>query len=149
MKKLILFTLAIVLTACTALQQSEFSRSRAKWQQAGVRDYRFSLAIGCFCPFGDKMPLQIEVRSGEVTSMTYSDGTPVPESDPNYEFFARYATIDRLFAELESELNGGSDEVTVTYDPTHGFPAEVYLDVIKEAIDDELSLTVSGFAVLE
>lgn len=149
MKKLILFSLAIILTACTALQQSEFSRNREKWQQAGIDSYRFSLFVGCFCPFSEKMPLSIEVRNGQVTSMTGSDGTPVPESDPNFEFFTRYATIDRLFSELETQLNGGAEEVTVSYDPTYGYPAEVYLDMIKQAIDDELSLTVSDFAVLE
>ena len=40
----------------------------------------------------------------------------------NRELFDKYATIDRIFAELEADLNGAADKVTVEYDPTYGFP---------------------------
>ena len=66
----------------------------------------------------------------------------------NREVFKKYETIDLIFAEVEAGLNGAADEVIVKYDPTHGFPTEVFLDVVKEAVDDELSLTVSNFEVL-
>jgi hypothetical protein len=95
------------------------------------------------------MPITIEVQDGEVISMTASDGTPIPGTDPGYENFTRYATMDRIFSSLEAGLSGDADEVTVTYDPTHGFPSEIYFDYIKDAVDDELTLTVSAFEVLK
>ena len=41
-----------------------------------------------------------------------------------------------------------ADEVTVKYDATYGFPTEATIDVVKEAIDDELYLTISNFEEL-
>ncbi len=75
-------------------------------------------------------------------------GTLIPETDPGYENFTRYATMDRIFSTLEAGLSGDADEVTVTYDPTYGYPSEIYFDYIKAAADDELSLSVSEFEVL-
>lgn len=149
MKKFILIFLAVVLTACSAVQTNEFSRNRDKWQQAGITSYRYTLLMSCFCVFMEKMPLTIEVRNGETVSITYTDGTPVASDDPNFEHFARYATIDLIFADLETNLNGGADEVIVSYDAAYGYPAQIDIDYIKDAIDDELSLTISNFEVLQ
>jgi hypothetical protein len=148
MKKLLLTFLVIVLTACAGLGQSDFDRNQKKWQDANVRHYRFSLSIGCFCAFRDQMPLTIEVLDGEFVSITGADGDPIDSTDSNYEYYSRYVTIERLFSELESDSMKEADEVTVTYDSTHGFPAQISIDYIKEAVDDELWLTVSDFEKL-
>jgi len=149
MKKIILLLLAFILAACSFGARSEFDANRKTWQNSGVTHYRFSLHIGCFCPFRDQMPITIEVQNGEVISMTAPDGTPITVADPGYETFSRYATMDRIFSTLEAGLKGDADEVTVTYDPAHGFPSEIYFDYIKAAMDDELSLSVSEFEVLK
>jgi hypothetical protein len=148
MKNLILFTLIIILTACSFGTTSDLDRNRQAWQNAGITHYRFSLNVGCFCVFRDQMPITVEVQKGEIVSMTYPDGNLVAKTDPNYETFSKHATIERLFTELEDGLSGGADEVTVKYDSTRGFPAEIYFDYIKAAADDELSLSVSNFEVL-
>jgi hypothetical protein len=64
------------------------------------------------------------------------------------ELFKKYETIDLIFAELEAGQHGAADEVTVKYDATYGFPTEATIDVIKEAVDDELYLTISNFEQL-
>jgi hypothetical protein len=92
------------------------------------------------------MPLVIEVQDGEVVSMEYQSGKEIDA--PSLELFEKYATIDRLFAELEADLNGAADEVTATYDATYGFPTEVTIDFVKEATDDELYLNLSNFEAL-
>ncbi|MCX6056868.1 MAG: DUF6174 domain-containing protein [Chloroflexi bacterium] len=149
MKKLILLTLIVILTACSFGASSELDRNRQTWQDSGVTHYRFSLNIGCFCVFRDKMPITVEVQNGEIISMTYPDGTLVAVTDPNYETFSQHATIERLFTELEAGQSGDADEVTVTYDSTRGFPSEIFFDFIKAAADDELTLSVSNFQVLK
>ena len=148
MKKIVLITLALILTACSSGARSEFDRNQEKWQDAHISHYRYSLFVGCFCPFTEKMPLNIEVKDGDMLSITYADGTPISATDPEFEFFARYGTMERLFSELEADLAGAADEVTVSYDPVYGFPQTADIDIIKEAADDELSLTVSGFEAL-
>jgi hypothetical protein len=147
MKKFLLVALAVILVACSA-GGSEFSQNQKKWEDANISHYQFNLNIGCFCAFQDQMPLTVEVSNGEVVSMVGADGAAITATDVNYELFSKYATIDRLFSELDAVLNGDADEVTVTYDATYGFPSQINIDYIKEAVDDELYLSVSGFEVL-
>jgi hypothetical protein len=150
MKKLILIVMAFILTACASANalggQSEIQQNREKWQDAGITHYRFRLSISCFCVFTQDMPLIIEVQDGKVVSMEFQSGNQI---DPSLtELFNRYATIDKVFTELEAGLNGAADEFTVKYDPTYGFPTEATIDVEKQATDDELYLTLSDFEQL-
>jgi Zn-dependent M32 family carboxypeptidase len=150
MKKPILIVMALILAACASANalgsQSEIEQNKEKWQDAGSSHYRYHLFISCFCVFNQDMPLLIEVKDGKVVSMEYQSGK---EIDPSLlELFEKYATIDRVFAELEASLNGAANEVIVKYDPTHGFPTEVTFDVEKQATDDELYLTLSNFEKL-
>lgn len=145
MKKIVFLVLIVALTACSALGGSEYSRNQKKWQDANITHYRFNLFVGCFCAFSQDMPLVIEVKGGEVVSMEYQTGNPLNEGDR--EYFSRFATIDRLFLGLEEALDQ-ADRVTVTYQPTYGFPVEVNIDLIEQAADDELYLTVSAFEAL-
>lgn len=147
MKKLLLLMIAIVLTACSAIQPaSDFDRAQQKWQDANISHYRFNLFVGCFCVFTQDMPLIIEVKDGEVVSMEYQSGNEIDAT--NLEYFQRFATLDKIFEELEKDLSGEADNVTVTYDETYGFPTEVSIDFIQEAADDELYLTISEFEAL-
>jgi len=146
MKKLIFIVMALLLAACASVNalgnQSEIEQNQAKWQDADISHYRYDLSISCFCVFTQDMPLILEVQDGKVVSMEYQNGK---EIDPSLtELFEKYATIDRVFAELEAGLNGAADEVTVKYDPTYGFPSEATIDVEKQATDDELYLTLSN-----
>jgi len=156
-KLLILLTVfAVVLAACSAgaqaegnppqENQSEIERNKEKWRDAKISHYRYKLHLTCFCAFSQDMPLVIEVMDGEIVSMEYQNGNPIDAT--NRELFERFSTIDRIFSELEADLAGAADEVTVTYDPTYGFPVEVTIDYVKEATDDELYLTISDFEVL-
>jgi len=147
MKKLLLLILAIVLTACSAIQpKSDFESARDKWQDADISHYRFNLFVGCFCIFTQDMPLIIEVKDGEVVSMEYQSGNDIDAG--NLEYFQRFATIDKVFAELEKDLGGEADKVEVQYDETYGFPTEVSIDFIEQAADDELYLTLSNLEAL-
>ena len=150
MKNLILIVMTLILAACASANAlgspSEIEQNKEKWQDAGISHYRYNLFISCFCIFTEDMPLIIEVQNGEVLSMELSSGK---EIDPSLlELFNNYATIDRVFAEVEAGLNGGADNVVVKYDPTYGFPTEVTLDFETQAADDEIYLTLSDFEAL-
>ncbi len=146
MRKLTLLFIALVLSACSLGGKSEIQRNQQKWQDTGISHYRYNLFVGCFCTFNEDMPLIVEVKDGKLISMTYQSGKEIDAA--NRDLFERYATIDRIFSELEADLNGKADEVTVTYDPTYGFPTKVNIDFIKNAADDEVALTVSKFEKL-
>ena len=150
MRRIFYILTALVLAACSlgnaAGGQSEIEQNKEKWQNQGISHYRYHLLVGCFCVFRGDMPLIIEVQDGKAVSMEYQSGNEI--EPPNREIFKKYETIDLIFAELEAGLNGAADEVTVQYDPAYGFPAEASIDAVKEAVDDELYLTVSNFEVL-
>lgn len=151
MKKLIFIVMTLILAGCAAMgsalgNQSEIEQNKEKWQDAGISHYRYNLFISCFCVFNEDMPLIIEVQDGEVVSMEFQSGK---EIDPSLlELFEKYATIDRVLAEVEAGLNGAADNVVVKYDPTYGFPTEVTIDFEQQAADDELYLTLSNFEEL-
>jgi hypothetical protein len=150
MKNLLFVILALALAACStagaAGNQSEIEQNKEKWQDANISHYRFHLNLSCFCVFVENMPLIIEVQDGEVVSMEYQNGNEIDAS--SRELFEMYATIDRLFSELEADLNGAADKVVVEYDATYGFPTKADIDFVEEAIDDELYLTLSNFEEL-
>jgi hypothetical protein len=146
MRRLIFLLMVFVLTACSLGGQTEIERNQQKWQDAGVSHYRYNLFVGCFCVFSQDMPLIVEVKDGQIVSLEYQSGKEIDAS--SRELFEKYATIDRIFSELEAYTNGKADEVVVTYDPTYGFPTQANIDVIKNAVDDELALTVSSFEKL-
>jgi hypothetical protein len=150
MNKLILIVMTLILAACASANamgsSSEIEQNKEKWQDAGISHYRYHLFISCFCIFTEDMPLIIEVQDGEVVSMELSSGK---EIDPSLlELFNKYATIDRVFAEVEAGLNGAADNVVVKYDPAYGFPTEVTIDFETQAADDEIYLTLSDFEAL-
>jgi len=148
MKKITLLLLALILAACTAGGGTELSRNQSKWQDANISHYRFELTVGCFCPFRSQMPMTVEVQNGEIVSMVDVNGQAVSTDDPMSEFIVKYATIDRLFSELESDSVQQADKLTVSYDPAYGFPSEISIDFIELAMDDELYLSVSAFEPL-
>ena len=92
------------------------------------------------------MPLVIEVKDGEALSIEYKSGKEIDAA--SMELFQRYATIDKIFAELENAREGGADTVTVTYDDAYGYPKEVSIDFEQQAADEEIYLTISNFEAL-
>jgi hypothetical protein len=156
MKNVLLITLAFVLAACSAAPTEPTTpptaaplTERDAWENANVSHYRFVLDLSCFCAFRDQMPLTIEVKDGEVVSITRADGQVVQSDDPSYETFVRYATIDKILTEIESaQADPEAGEILVTYDPTHGYPVTATIDYIELATDDEMYITISSFEVL-
>ncbi|UJP07529.1 MAG: DUF6174 domain-containing protein, partial [Nitrosomonas sp.] len=145
MKNLCGLALAVLLLACVAPMRSDFEQHQKQWREANVAHYRFELNMVCFCTFRNRMPLQIEVLNGQIAAMTDNTGKTITAADAHYDFFARYATIDRLFSELQAGLNGTADQIAVAYHPSYGFPTRINIDPIKRAADDELGLAVSAF----
>lgn len=149
MKKLLFLFLALVLAACSAAApKSDLELNQQKWQDANIKHYRFQLNIGCFCAYRDQMPLTVEVKDGQIMSMINANGDVVTDTDPAAAFMMTYATIDNIFAVLNTEEVKNADQATVSYDPTYGFPVDVSVDYSQQMADEELYLNLSGFEAL-
>ncbi|MEO0557979.1 MAG: DUF6174 domain-containing protein [Bacteroidota bacterium] len=108
---------------------------------SGPSDYAFTLRIGCFCPYVG--PLRISVKDSNVIDVHQLgpvDGGPTPQAWIDEQAM----TLDEL-ADLVDRAHRDADDVDVTYDPTYGFPTDVYIDWIRDAVDDEIGYTVTNY----
>lgn len=134
---------SIVFSACNAFApKSELELNREKWNQQNITHYRYTLRLSCFCAFMDKMPLTVEVQNGEVVSIV--DATGATPSAQELEWYGEYTNAEKLFGYIQ-KAEAEADQHQVTYDPSTGLPAEVNIDWIELAMDDEMSLTISNF----
>lgn len=147
-----LLVMAFLLSACGAAVSagsgSALDQNRAKWEAQNINHYRYTLVVTCFCIFAGA-EVTYEVQNGQVVNQTVQ---PHPDRQIDTaeieEFYQQYNTIEKVFDFLEQASNE-ADEVTVEYDATYGYPTEISVDNIKEAIDDELYLSLKNLEVLQ
>lgn len=139
--------IALIIVAC-ASPSSEFDKNLAKWNDAKVSHYRMQVGVSCFCPFAEINPFAVEVKDGQVVSMVGANGLEVLDTDPMYEALIQYANVDNLFTWLEPAV-AEADKIEISYDETYGFPNNIAIDYITQAVDDEIWVDISNFEVLE
>ena len=139
------FALVLMLSACGG--GSAFQQNQEKWEGQNIDHYQFTVAVSCFCPFAN-VEVTYEVQNGQVVSQSVqsSPDNPVDEAQVS-DFYQSYNTIEKVF-DYVGEAVRDADETTIEYDPTYGFPTDISIDWIKQAIDDEMYLTISNFEPL-
>ena len=141
----VIFVMVLVLSACSggfALEQN-----REKWEALNFDHYRFTVVVSCFCPFAGA-EVTYEVQNGQIVDQAvqaHPDRQFAP--DQISEFYQDYNTIEKVFTFVERATNE-ADETTIEYDPTYGFPTDISVDWIKEAVDDVVYLTLNNFEPL-
>jgi hypothetical protein len=88
-------------------------------------------------------PVRIQVLDGEVVAVEDAE-----TSEPVDEPLASFPTIEDLFAEIEEALLQEAFRIQATYDDDFGYPIEVSIDFIENAVDDEMAFRVAEFATL-
>lgn len=143
----IIFALALMLSACAGNSGSDLQQNRDKWEAQNFDHYRFTLVVSCFCPFAGA-EVTYEVQNGQVVneSVQTAPDRPVDPAQVT-EFYQEYNTIENVFDFVE-QATKDADEVTVEYDSAYGFPTQISVDRIKEAVDDEIYLSLSNFEPL-
>lgn len=146
--QLALFMLLIPVFSCNKVNLREFQSAREKWDALEDDDYSYVLDIGCFCPQASFTPARVVVQNDSVVAIqNISTGFDlIDESDSSLVFDkygAYFPTIDGLFDVLEDALPN-ADKVEVQYNEQFGYPREISIDWIKEALDDELVYSASS-----
>ena len=118
----------------------ELAEHRAIWDAKHPVAYRFKIGVGCFCPSNVTGPFIITARvdTREIQNVNPDAGAPSGESPPD---------VEGAFKKAKDAL-ATADEVEIRYDEAWGFPTLIDIDWIKNAVDDEESLTISEFEVL-
>ena len=117
-----------------------FNEAKKLWDRENPASYAVTVQRLCFC--GTVDPVRIVVVNRQVVSRTVVvTQQPVPAN-----LIELYPAIPGLFA-IVKDAYGRADAINVSFDGRYGFPTDASIDYIKSAIDDELTLKVTDFAV--
>jgi Family of unknown function (DUF6174) len=114
-----------------AAEAERLAKARERWAAQDARDYRFRVALSCFCLH--RSPVTIRVRDGKPR------GTPRRLHD--------FDTVEELFARIEEQLDRGGG-ARARYAARTGVPRRFDADPLPRAVDDEYSVTVRRFRVM-
>jgi hypothetical protein len=111
----------------------ELDRARKQWLAQGVGSYRMKVSRFCFCaPPGSAT---VTVRKRKVVRVS-------PET------WYGPQTVPAMFGIVGEAIRKKVASLDVRYDRRLGFPAEVSVDYIALAVDDEVGYTLSDFVRL-
>jgi len=134
----------LLASSCARSVNSELARNEKLWQSQNIASYDFTLSRQCFCPEEWRGPVNIQVRNGMATSVTYVTNGQTAAA----EIFGNVDTIGELFGVLHDAYEGKNSfnqkaaRVDVTYHPQLGYPLTIYIDVSEMIADEE-----QGYAV--
>jgi hypothetical protein len=128
-------------TGPLAPERSALETARAAWAVSAPDAYSYEFRRICFCGGEITRPVQIEVAAGQVISVV-----PVDDGPPLQTPIDEYPTIDDLFDEIQDAIDADAHQLLATYDEEWGYPVDVSIDFILEAIDEEMGFQVRDFA---
>jgi hypothetical protein len=124
----------------------QLDAQRALWASQAPDHYRYEVSIGCFCPRELTRPVLIEVEDGIGHVVSYADGTSV---DPaRIASWQQVRTMEGVFDIVDHWIDNRDGTLTVRYDPVDGHPTSIGIDVMTEAVDDEVGYTIRNLQVL-
>jgi hypothetical protein len=103
-------------------QLDSLARNRERWWSKGPRMYRATVKRDCFCLGGGVGEWTLGVRP-ETTVVLRKPAGEVGQPP--------IASIDSLFAWLESEIRDPGRDVEVRYDAALGYPTSIYTDTVS------------------
>lgn len=124
-------------TAPGGVTAADLAAHRQAWTWRGITSYTWTVSFGCECMIDG--PVEVTVAGGVATSATMA-GAPIPVA----QLSGFPLTVDALHAKAQAALDGGGT-VTAIWG-SGGLPATMLIDPIRNAVDDELSVTVTSFA---
>jgi len=133
----------VALDGCPSVAaRAAFEAARQRFAALGAHSYDYNYQRFCFC--FDPPDVDIQVRADTIVSIRDAQsGLEVAPQDPN-----AYLTIPQLFDYIDSALRT-ADVINVTYDEQTGVPRSLSIDFQEEAVDDEISISVPDFQIVE
>jgi hypothetical protein len=129
--------------ASSAELAATLDAQRDRWEAAGMADYEFTLRWVEFSDLGgDYRVTVIDGRPGSIVRLT----EPLAGPDAATIDLTRLpATIDEVFDFVEADLD--AERVVACYDAELGYPVDVLIDRILNAIDDETAIAITELTV--
>jgi hypothetical protein len=116
-------------------KRTELDANRQKWAANGYMSYAFTLRMDCFCAING--PVTVLVVGDSARQVTLQSSGEVINAP-------WIPTIKKLFDYIDQEITRPAAVLRVSYDATLGFPTVIVSDPIANAVDDEVTYTVSN-----
>ena len=131
--------------ANTAQLSGQLAAAEAKWMAKKPKVYEFHIEQICFCgptpPGWDPIIFRVE------------DGTPKLVSGERASSFRKYLdnynTVEKQFTYIRAEIAKHHYRMEVDYDADFGYPKRIFTDPARNTADDEMTLVIEGFKVVE
>ena len=120
--------------------EAALAEARGRWAASGITTYTITINNLCFCGFGG--PAEVTVVDGDVVDIAMADIEAERAAlDPNLGFVL---TVDDAFDLIEEAR---ADRLHVAYHPELGYPVEIDIDYITNAVDDELQVLILALTI--
>ena len=125
-------------TGPTGTWRDELARAQDRWASHGVTQYVIRIQRSCFC--GGPLDVEVRVNGANVSRIDRATGDPIAP-----QFALAFPTVLGLFQVIAEQIDLPAASLTVSYDPTYGYPLSIVADPIGNAVDDEFGYTISEF----
>jgi hypothetical protein len=105
-----------------------------RWDTADIDSYTMTLDVECFCTIGGSF--EVTVFNGTVETIRTLDDLNGPPQSDSFDL-----TVEGLLGSLTS-WSGNTPDSAITGFHELGYPVDIHIDAITNAIDDELTLFV-------
>ena len=115
----------------------KFNTARAKWNASNISNYTFKTSMSCFCV--DISTYEVTVTNKAITSVKNTLGQEVQFTGKGFK------TIDEFFQYIETTLAKKPFKASIKYNLTFGYPTEIYFDLQRDMIDEEMQHYIKEF----
>jgi len=115
------------------------------WAATGITNYSYRFTRLCFCRPGI-LSGTVTVQDGMVVGVTNAfDGQiSLDNSD-----FSQFKSVEQLFEVIRQAKLQQADTIAIKYDAVLGFPADIRLDFLAGAVDDEIEYEASDLEAIK
>ncbi|MCK5917426.1 MAG: hypothetical protein KAG34_03320 [Cocleimonas sp.] len=159
MKIFLFFTMLSLLSACNSTggsppagpekpispYQQTLNKYKQRWQQANIKNYRYTFQRSCFCMRDFTKEVITTVNNNKVVNAHWKDSKQALD----HKFKNNKQNIDYFFIKIQDAIDRKAALITVKYNETYGYPEKISIDYDKMIADEELSLSAKNFRKLK
>ena len=141
MKKILVLFCFSLLGCKTVEPLDDASANLNLWNEKKIENYSFSFKRICFCTLEYVGPNQVVVQNGKVVTV---NGAAYNSSNNRYGVIP---TIPELLLTIKSHIDKKPIKQILNFNPTYGYPSNVFFDFSEQMADDEIGYEVTNFKI--
>lgn len=124
--------------------QRELTENMSRWHDHGFASYDYVVSNQCFCIVGG-VPVVVSVPDNAIVGVVDA-GSGQPLSG---ERAAYYRDVPGQFQLIRAAIDAKAASIRAVYDPATGYPADVFIDYDRNAVDEERGFKVLSFTPVQ